>query len=225
MSTFFRRFNSRMQYKRKKKHRLNPILLIVLMLTLMVFASTLIEKRLMPIAIALAEARAQNLAHETVNNAINEYIMENDITYEDLYTMKHDSNGYVTAISSNTAEMNKIKAAIALNVQEKVHNMDSGPLGIPLGALTGYDLLSDFGPKIPITLLTSGTSNLDFKNSFESAGINQTKHEIYIQAECAVTIILPGKRANANVVSTIPIVETIIVGNVPSAFLGSFPVQ
>ena len=229
MRTFFRRIRSHIQYarpaKKKRMRYFNPAVAAVLVAILIAFTCTLIERRLMPIAIALAESRARNIANETINNAINEYIMENGIAYEDLYMMKQDSSGYITALSSNTAEMNKIKAALALKVQEKVRNLDSGTLGIPIGALTGYDLLSDVGPKVPITLLTSGTSNLDFKNSFESAGLNQTKHAVYIQAVCDVTIILPGKRAKANVDTMIPVIETIIVGNVPNAFLGSFPTQ
>lgn len=68
---------------------------------------------------------------------------------------------------------------------------------------------------MPLRLTLSGNVNADFKSSFESAGINQTKHQIYLNIHTSVYSFLPGFNTTTDVETNVPVAETIIVGAVP----------
>ena len=61
----------------------------------------------------------------------------------------------------------------------------------------------------------SGNVSADFNSSFESAGINQTKHQIYLDVKTSVYSFLPGFRTTTDVETNILVAETVIVGAVP----------
>ena len=64
-----------------------------------------------------------------------------------------------------------------------------------------------------------GTVSVDFKTSFESAGINQTRHRIYLEAKTQVKVVIPLTTSTKEVKAQIPICETIIVGEVPESYI------
>ena len=56
-------------------------------------------------------------------------------------------------------------------------------------------------------------------DKFEQAGINQTRHRIYMQVKTRIKMAVPFMYKDLNVVTTIPMAETIIVGNVPQTYV------
>ena len=64
----------------------------------------------------------------------------------------------------------------------------------------------------------SGSVIMDFKSEFVSAGINQTKHKLYLEVNSEVLAFIPGYPVNTVVKTSILIAETIIVGEVPAVF-------
>lgn len=66
---------------------------------------------------------------------------------------------------------------------------------------------------------------MDFKSRFTSAGINQTKQEIYIEVISTVDIIMSGKKRQVSISNNVPVVETVVVGSVPDAYFSNAPVN
>ncbi|MGG7060320.1 sporulation protein YunB, partial [Clostridium tertium] len=64
-----------------------------------------------------------------------------------------------------------------------------------------------------------GTVSVDFKTNFESSGINQSRHSIYLQAKTQVKVVIPLTTTTKEVKAQIPICETIIVGDVPNSYV------
>ncbi|MDD7414158.1 MAG: sporulation protein YunB, partial [bacterium] len=64
-----------------------------------------------------------------------------------------------------------------------------------------------------------GSVTTAFATSFESAGINQTRHEISLQASVLMRIIVPTGADSVTVDTLVPIAESIIVGQVPSTYV------
>ena len=60
---------------------------------------------------------------------------------------------------------------------------------------------------------------MDFKNNFTSAGVNQTKHEVFIKYNSEISMIFPGRITKAQVESVIPLTEAVIVGVVPNTYI------
>jgi len=214
-----RRFNSHFaytfRYNRKFFSKFIIITLIIFIITYLVIA---LENHFIPLALSMAESKATRIATVVINETVSEKLAGNNIGYYDLYKIEKNNDGQISALVSNTIRMNQIKSEIATAIQEKISDIEVQQIGIPMGNLTNNYLLAGRGPKIPIKLMIVGIIDLNFKNSFISAGINQTKHEIVLEAKATITAILPAGQKTAEVCTTIPVAETIIVGNVPSTY-------
>jgi sporulation protein YunB len=59
---------------------------------------------------------------------------------------------------------------------------------------------------------------VDVENKFEQAGINQTRHLIYFKINSTIKIAVPLVHKDLTVSTTVPLADTIIVGDVPNTF-------
>jgi flavoprotein len=65
-----------------------------------------------------------------------------------------------------------------------------------------------------VEIQPAGTVNVDFYTDFQAAGINQTRLKIYLVAKTDVQIIAPLASNKVDVITHIPVSETIIVNDV-----------
>lgn len=171
-----------------------------------------------PLIIRMAEARASQLAVEALNQAVDE-VMGNSVTYSDLVLVSFDSEGRLTMLQANTMKMNDIASAAALVAQRNLGALAEQGVSVPLGAALGVSLFSGSGPMINASVVPVGSVTTAFATSFESAGINQTRHEISLQASVRMRIIIPTGADSVTVDTLVPIAESIIVGQVPSTYV------
>ena len=68
-------------------------------------------------------------------------------------------------------------------------------------------------------ILPIGAVHASFDTEFESAGINQTRHRIFLKLRATVSLIIPTGSQIVEVESIMPIAESIIVGGVPDSFV------
>jgi len=92
-------------------------------------------------------------------------------------------------------------------------------VGIPLGNLMGSTLLSGKGPSIPVQLVMLSSSVAGFRSELTSAGINQTRHQILLDLNVAVSLLMPWRTVGTEVNTEILVSETVIVGKVPENYL------
>ncbi len=90
---------------------------------------------------------------------------------------------------------------------------------IPAGNLTGISLLMGRGPKIPVEIITLTSSSIGFQNSIVTAGINQTKHQITLQVNVDIDVLVPWGSKSTHVSTDVLIADTVIVGQVPGTYL------
>ncbi len=178
----------------------------------------IIEKNISPTLLAIAEARARLIATEAINEAIKNKVA-NNISYKDMITIHKNVNGEVTLIQINAMEVNRIESETALYISQTLRKITMGGIAIPLGQVTGSQILANFGPKIKVSIIPVGTVEVDISEAFEEAGINQTRHKIFLAIKTWVKIVVPMVSSNVQVATHIPIAETIIVGNVPDVIL------
>jgi sporulation protein YunB len=115
--------------------------------------------------------------------------------------------------------MNRIVSETALSIQEKLKQMGTKRVGIPLGSILGSEIFANLGPRLNIEILPMGTVVVNFATDFEQAGINQTRHKIYLAVDTQVRIVLPLASDVVDVNTRIPIAETIIVGEIPQSYI------
>jgi len=171
-----------------------------------------------PIVISMAEARARQLAVEAINQAVAE-VMQSSIRYSDLIKVSTDAKGQVTLIQANTILMNSLASKTALTVQRNLVELEDEGVTLPLGAAFGVKIISSAGPMIRAGVVPVGSIITRFVTAFESAGINQTRHEISLETSTQMRIVIPTGAATVSVTITVPIAEAIIVGEVPSSYV------
>lgn len=177
-----------------------------------------VDTSLRPTITVLAETKALELANRSINKAVGE-IVKDKINYSDLMNTKLDSDGKITMIQANTIMMNKIAADVALQIQDELKQVKTTTSYIPIGTALGSPILAKYGPQLKVSIEPIGTVSVDFKTNFESSGINQSRHSIYLQAKTQVKVVIPLTTTTKEVKAQIPICETIIVGDVPNSYV------
>ena len=80
-------------------------------------------------------------------------------------------------------------------------------------------MLSNIGPRIPINLIPYGKTVVDFDSKFSEAGINQTRHQLFVTVSLNVSLLMPNNQGiGTQIKTTVSMSETIIVGDVPTNY-------
>ena len=122
-------------------------------------------------------------------------------------------------LRANTMRMNALAAQTAMVAEQELNSTENQSVEIPLGAALGIRFLSGFGPRISVQILPVGAVNTSYDTEFETAGINQTRHKIFLSLRATVSLIIPTGSQLVEVESTMLIAESIIVGDVPESFV------
>ncbi len=185
---------------------------------LFAFLATFLMLRLRPMIRPMAVARAKSTATRAINNAVDQALSMDSISYESLIILEKDSENRVTALKTNTAQINKLKAELTSVITEQISQIDQTKISIPIGSVIGGELLSGFGPRISITLLPVGYAETDIINTFSDAGINQTIHQILLDVTVTIGIVMPAYTEYATVSTSIILGESVLLGNVPDNY-------
>lgn len=205
--------------KRKKPNVFKRVFLFLLVLAVAVFI--FFEMMLRPMIAGIANVKATALATEAINTAAQKELQDVDFTYSDLATVQYTQDGNsIQGITTNSLNMNKLKAAYTLEAQKQIDSLRSRAIQVAVGDLTGIELFKGKGPRIPIALDFESSIETKVDSKFISAGINQTQHIIDLTITAKMFLIGDEGLKNVEVVTNVPIAETIIVGTVPALYLG-----
>ncbi len=189
--------------------------LIVLVLTTVACMAVI---HMEPILVSMATARVSNTVNRIVVEAVNDAIQGGEIDYGILVEFEKDAEGRVTALKSNMAAFNRLQSRIADDILLRLSEVSTTTLAIPVGTLTGSSLLAGRGPTLKVKMQSVGSTTASFRNTFGSAGINQTRHQILLDVQVNMSILLPGFRTSTKVNNEISVAETVIVGSVPENY-------
>ena len=194
---------------------LRGLLLAVLILVAILIA---MEQNLSQTLLDMAFAEAYSMAVETLNRAVKD-VTADGVDYDELIEMRLDAHGRVAMLRANTMRMNELAARTALMAEKELNSFENQFVEIPLGAALGIRFLSGFGPRITVQILPVGAVHTSFDTELATAGINQTRHQIFLKLRATVSLIIPTGSQLVEVESTMPIAESIIVGEVPQSFV------
>lgn len=192
-------------------------IIFIILFFLFIICIYILDSTLKPIILAYCDAEARGIALETINETIRTEF-KNKISYDDIITVKTDKDGNIVMIQANSVELNRIGSEISLSVQDRIRNIEGRKGSIPIGVVLKNDILANYGPKIPFKMKPVGSVNTNYRSEFQSAGINQTRHIIYLDIKASVQVIVPFARNNVSVTTSVPISESIIVGKVPETY-------
>lgn len=198
--------------------RQRVLIWLTVIFTLLLALTVAVVLHMKPVVVDLATARISNAVNRIVVAAVNDAVDSGRIDYEQLVDFDKDADGHVTALRSNMAAFNRLQASIADDILQRMAEVSSTDLTIPIGTLTGSPLLAGRGPCLRVRMQSVGTATARFDNQFSSAGINQTRHRIILDVDVHVSILLPGLTTYTKVSNEISVAETVIVGGVPETY-------
>lgn len=198
-----------------------PPALITLAVALIVAASVigLLENKLRPVVAEIAAAQAQNTMTAVVENAVTADLAARQVSYADFVTIQRDEGGSITALTTDMARMNLLRAELTAAILEALKEVDVSDIQVPLGSLFDLELLWAKGPALKTRAITVGTVRTEFDSQLTSAGVNQTLHRIWLEVDVPMTLLLPGGAVEVTVNTRLRVAETVIVGRVPDTYL------
>lgn len=210
----------RFSVRRRRVMPLFPLFLIILII-LAIFSFWRMETHLKPTLMAIAETRATRIATQAINNVINNRVSLT-VDPKTLVNVTLDEHGRVVLIQPNTMEFNRLAADTTMKVQDALEEITDEKIDIPIGQVLGSQMLASMGPKITVTIIPVGTVQVKVVDKFEQAGINQTRHMVYLAATTQIRIVVPLVSQSVSVNTQVPIAEYVVVGEVPNTYV-QFP--
>ncbi len=196
---------------------------LVLILGIIIFISILsilllVDYKIKSSLIQIAKAKVQVSGAKTMNQVVNEKIVS-QIEYKDIVYIHKDDKGRIALIQPNTVILNQIMTSAVVEISKTIENIQNDTIEIPVGQITGSNILAGYGPKMRVKIIPSGEVYVEVLNKFEQAGINQTRHLIYFKVKNELKVAVPFLREEVEVTTIIPLAETIVVGEVPETYV------
>ena len=189
----------------------NLILLIIIVFNSIIY---IFGKRILPTVLELGEIKIKSEAVKVMNEeSVNVY--SENFKYDDIINIEKDSDGNITMIRANTVKQNYLASQVVLKCDERLSELEDLGVKIPLGYLTNNVMFYNMGPKITVKMQQIGNITTSYESEFESAGINQTRHKIYLNMTATMRVIVPFNSKEVEVTCQIPVSDTIIVGKIP----------
>ena len=209
----------RLRHNRRQGKQLAPWMITLGVAAVVALVCTaVLEARLRPMVVLAAQAQAQNaitaVAEETVED-----LSQRGVSYDDFVTIQRDSSGTITALTTDMAALNLLRAQLVADVLEALEGVDVSQIQVPLGSLVDLDILWGLGPTLKVHAMTVGTVDGEFFSEFTSAGVNQTLHRICLKLTVPLTLMLPGGAVETVSETELCVAETVIVGQVPQTYL------
>ncbi|MDU4937444.1 MAG: sporulation protein YunB [Clostridium sp.] len=203
-------------YTKPKKTEFKPIILVIISILLVFILSIfLYDKRIYPAVLQVAESSIKGDTVECISKTSME-LFDEEFNYDEMIIIDKDNEGNINMIRANTVKLNYLTSRLSIRCNEELQKMGEVGVEVPLGWMTDNSAFYEFGPDLNVKIDPIGNMKVSYESKFESAGINQTRHKIYLNVEARVRMKIPLHSKEQVVTCQIPVAETIIVGKTPN---------
>mgnify|MGYP003311998703 CR=1 FL=1 len=178
----------------------------------------LADMRIRPIIKTVGGNALKNSLTNVVDGAVNDIVDELGVRYGEMVNLERNPDGTIAAVTLNSSYINGYKADLSDACSDRLSNFDKTTVPIPVGSLIGGSFFNGRGFTINVNATIYGFAVTDVISKFESAGINQTRHTIYLDVKASAHAYMGLCHINESVDETVILVETIIVGTVPDTY-------
>ena len=203
-------------YTKPKKTEFKPIILVIISILLVFILSIfLYDKRIYPAVLQVAESSIKADTIECISKTSME-LFDEEFNYDEMIIIDKDNEGNINMIRANTVKLNYLTSRLSIRCNEELQKMGEVGVEVPLGWMTDNSAFYEFGPDLNVKIDPIGNMKVSYESKIESAGINQTRHKIYLNVEARVRMKIPLHSKEQVVTCQIPVAETIIVGKTPN---------
>lgn len=225
--------------RRAKKRGPLPFRHVLLLSTIIFIVMTyqgiwLMDQKIRPVLTQIAKMELKNIATHSIEGALTEQL-GTIINMDELLVMDKDDAGYVTMLSYDAGEYNKILGDTLSEVHEQLDLLKAGHLNregeqvsegesailyeIPIGRALNNSLLADLGPTIPVRFQTISHVKVNMNDKVERVNINSTRISLNIDIEIEVEVIIPYAVTTDSINITLPVGFSVISGPVPNYYM------
>ena len=204
--------------KRRKKRTFKSFLSFLICAIILVLLFTYYKNVVTMNIVGICYNYSYSYATESVNKSISLTLSES-VTYGDLIYVEKDGGGDIVLLSANSYKINKLSKEIALLAETILKEKINEGIPIPILAFSGINLISGMGKEIIYKSVSISSVECKFDSNFESVGINQTLHSIYINIVSKVCINFPLNSQNITIETPVLVCETVLVGKIPNVYL------
>lgn len=203
--------------KRSKKRRRRTVLYLASVFFFTVCVFTGIQRWIRPTVETRLIYQAKTYAVAALEETVRQELEQMDLSYGRLVRVSREE-GRVVSLETDTVLLNQIKSRITQAAVRKMEKLSDYRLTVPLGSVSGIDLFSGEGPKVRFLLQPQTAVESQILQQFQSAGVNQTQHRIYLQLNVEIEALIPGFSAKTSVQTQVELAQTVIVGEVPQFY-------
>ena len=203
--------------KRSKKRRCRNVLYLASVFFFTVCVFTGIQRWIRPTVETRLIYQAKTYAVAALEETVRQELEQMDLSYGRLVRVSREE-GRVVSLETDTVLLNQIKSRITQAAVRKMEKLSDYRLTVPLGSVSGIDLFSGKGPKVRFLLQPQTAVESQILQQFQSAGVNQTQHRIYLQLDVEIEAVIPGFSAKTSVQTQVELAQTVIVGEVPQFY-------
>jgi len=128
-----------------------------------------------------------------INEAVFNVLESEEYDYKDMINLEKNDEGRVIALTTKTQTMNTLKSRVMTEIYTRMQAYSEDEILLPFGNIFNTSFLLGKGPDIKISMTQFGECNCDYRNVFESCGINQTNHRVMLDIKMTVSIIIAQK--------------------------------
>ena len=198
-----------------------PILKLIFfaVIALLIYSLFITDKFLLESAIIESKFIINNQINLAIHNAVSNLTKKNHLTTDNFCNINVE-DGKIVSLSANTILINEFCSNLAVSIPTEFINLGANYIKIPFGTIIssfcGINFFNFMGPIITIKMLPVGNALIDYESKFIGAGINQTNFQIWLDVKFYCQVINPLIRKQITFKKKIPLVNTIINGNVPT---------
>ena len=218
--THYKGVNMEYYTKRKNYTYIKVILAIVSIIVIFNILIVFFDRRVLPTVVEISKIMAKTQTLNIINEKSME-ILNEDFKYDEMIKIQKDNEGNINLIQADTVKLNYVAAKLANECNASLEDMKENTLEVPLGWTTSRSVFYRLGPNIKMHVEPIGNITTSYESKFESAGINQTRHKIYLNITAQIRLKLPLADQETTVTTQVPVSDTIIVGKIPNMTLGT----
>ena len=200
--------------KTKKKNKGFKIVIVLLFFSIFILIYSFSNKLLIDLGVSYYSGMLSTASYYALNSAL-----DPSFEFGDYFKIEKNNNGDIVMINTDSYKFNLLANKIVIEVSNYFNEELSKGVDVPIGAFTGIRMLAGFGKKVKMPLVNVYSIRCDIVSSFQDAGINQTKHSLYINIVPEVFIVTRFSTKHLIDKISILIYENIIVGDIPSTYL------
>lgn len=202
----------------RRRRRAAVALITALIIFALCASAVFIEYRLKSVRRRLEEFTANNYASSAVTYGVEKALAAYRLNYSDVVTFTYDGEGSIKSVTTDILTLNTLGNRIGAEVDKKLEEKYAHDISIPLSSLLDEEIFSGVGPEISMHFTVKGSANTKFEDKFESSGVNQTRHRIYLNIMVESYVISGSSVRVIKYTSNVCIAESIIVGVTPQTF-------